>query len=64
MNDDVRRIRLTNATRDVPLKRLDRGVLFSDSPMDDWSVDVRPLPDPEPDTRPAGAHAECCCPCC
>jgi len=57
-NDDVRRIRLTNATRDIPLKRLDRGVLFSDSPMDDWTVDVRPLPDPEPDTESTGAHAE------
>ena len=47
INGDVKRIRLTDTARNAPLARLDRGVLVADSPMGDWTVDVRPLP-----TRP------------
>jgi hypothetical protein len=43
-NGDVRRIRLTKTTRNVPLTRLQQGNLVSDSPIDDWTIDVRPLP--------------------
>ena len=54
-NGDVRRIRLTSTSRNAPLERLDQGVLVALSPMDDWTVDVRPLPPrAEPATPPTG----------
>ena len=51
-NDDVRRIRLTNANRNMPLTPPQRGLLFSESPMDEWSVDLRPLPPRQPAPAP------------
>jgi hypothetical protein len=51
-NGDVRRIRLTNVARNTPLARPDEDVLVADSPMDDWTVDVRPLP-PLPSPPPS-----------
>ena len=49
VNGDVRRIRLTNTTRNEALTGLQRGNLMSDSPTDDWTIDVRPLPPLQPD---------------
>ncbi len=43
-NGDVRRIRLTSASRNAPLEQSDQGVLVALSPIKDWTVDVRPLP--------------------
>ncbi|MCH2137142.1 MAG: outer membrane lipoprotein carrier protein LolA [Phycisphaerales bacterium] len=46
VNGDVRRIRLANPQRNTPFTPDDRGVLVSQSPMDDWSVEVHPLKQP------------------